>query len=71
MYKSLFAHSPLLILPLIALGIFVGVFAAVVIRTYWRKAAAYESLAKLPLGDDDRPHSATAAQSALLEESHG
>jgi hypothetical protein len=47
------AHSPLLALPLLALFLFVAVFAAWVIRTYAKRPEAYAEVAALPLCDDD------------------
>jgi hypothetical protein len=46
------AQSPLLLLPLTALFLFLGVFAAWVIRTYAKRPEAYAELAALPLCDD-------------------
>lgn len=53
MYRQLLEHSSLLIYPLVALFLFLGVFIAQVIRTYARRATAYDSAAALPLTDDD------------------
>jgi hypothetical protein len=47
------AQSPLLLLPLTALFLFLVVFAAWVIRTYAKRPEAYAELAALPLCDDD------------------
>jgi len=56
MYKEFFVHSPVLALPVIALGIFVVVFVMVVIRTMFRKKDQEEQLvASLPLLDDVGP----------------
>jgi cbb3-type cytochrome oxidase subunit 3 len=55
MYRQLLEHSSLLIYPLIALVLFLAVFIAVVIRTFAKRADAYESTASLPLMDDDAP----------------
>lgn len=49
------AQSPLLLLPLFALFLFVVVFAAWVIRTFAKRPEAYADLASLPLCDDDGP----------------
>jgi cbb3-type cytochrome oxidase subunit 3 len=46
------ANSPLLVLPLLALFLFLFVFAAWVIRTYGKRAEAYAELEALPLCDD-------------------
>ncbi|CAN5289452.1 hypothetical protein BH09MYX1_BH09MYX1_59620 [soil metagenome] len=55
MYRELMSHSSLLGLPLLALFLFIVVFAGIVIRTFRQRAADYDDLAKLPLspGDDD------------------
>jgi hypothetical protein len=47
------AKSPLLALPLAALFLFLFFFAAVVLLTMRRKAATYQPIASLPLGDED------------------
>ncbi|TKC94622.1 hypothetical protein [Polyangium fumosum] len=46
------AQSPLLLLPLSALLLFLVVFAAWVIRTYSKRPEAYAEIAALPLHDD-------------------
>ena len=53
----MFAGSPLLLLPLISLVIFFLTFAAVLLRTYRRKATDYADIERLPLddgGEEDR-----------------
>lgn len=52
MYRELMTHSTLLGLPLLALFLFIAVFTGIVVRTYRRRAAAYDDLASLPLGND-------------------
>ena len=52
MYRDLMIHSTLLVLPLLALFLFVGVFVAIVIRTFGRGAKDYEALANLPLAKE-------------------
>ncbi len=54
MYRQLLEKSPLLVLPLVSLVLFLLVFAAIVIRTYARRAEAYAKTAGMPL-DDDTP----------------
>lgn len=49
------AQSPLLLLPLFALLLFVGVFAAWIVRTYAKRPEAYADIAALPLVDDAGP----------------
>ncbi len=52
MMNELLRTSPLLALPLIALGLFFGVFVAIFARTFGRRAESYEPVATLPLGDE-------------------
>ena len=52
MYAPFFLHSPLLILPLFALGMFLATFTLVVVRTFARRAVTYAPIAALPLSDD-------------------
>jgi cbb3-type cytochrome oxidase subunit 3 len=54
MHKELLQQSPLLVLPLVALLLFFGVFVAVSIRTYVRRAKTYDAAASLPL-DEESP----------------
>jgi hypothetical protein len=49
----MFENSPLLVLPLLALAIFLGVFVVTLARTYRRGAGEYEGVAALPLAKDD------------------
>lgn len=53
MYRQLLDSSPLLTFPLIALVIFFSVYVAIFIRTFAKKASAYDATAALPLHDDD------------------
>jgi hypothetical protein len=55
MYRQLLQDSPLLVYPLIALFLFVGVFLAVVLRTYTAKEDKLRRVAALPL--DEGPSS--------------
>ena len=58
MYADFFAKSPMLILPIVALAIFVTVFATAVVQTFTRKGRANAREAELlPLLDDDRRRS--------------
>lgn len=52
MYRDLMIHSTLLVMPLLALFLFVGVFVAIVVRTYRRGAKDYDALANLPLAEE-------------------
>ncbi|MEI8255872.1 MAG: CcoQ/FixQ family Cbb3-type cytochrome c oxidase assembly chaperone [Deltaproteobacteria bacterium] len=45
-------RSPLLSLPLLALVLFMVVFATIVIRTLRRPAEHFDAEARLPLGND-------------------
>ncbi len=51
MYRQLLQDSPLLVYPLIALFLFVGVFLAVVLRTYTAKEDKLRRAAALPLDE--------------------
>lgn len=53
MYRELMTHSTLLALPLLALFLFIAVFTAIVVRTYRKRAAHYDDLARLPFGTED------------------
>ena len=52
MTRQLLEHSSLLVFPLIALVLFLAVFIAVCVRTFAKRAEAYESEASLPLNGD-------------------
>ncbi len=52
MKSELLARSPLLALPLIALFIFLTVFAVMFFMTMRKRSAAYDPLARMPLDDD-------------------
>jgi hypothetical protein len=52
MYRQLLEHSPLLVLPIVALFLFIAVFCGIVLRTYGRKAESYAKDAGLPLEGD-------------------
>ena len=52
MYKDLFAQSPLLVMPLVAMFLFLAVFVAVAIRAMTHSRVEMEAAARLPLGDD-------------------
>lgn len=56
MFKQLFEHSPLTSFSVIALVLFFAVFVTVVIRTFAKKASAYDATAALPLQDDTVRH---------------
>jgi len=53
-----FAKSPMLAAPLVALAIFVTVFAVVTVRALFTNGRRIEELSRLPLEDDSngRPH---------------
>jgi len=50
--SELLAKSPLLVLPLLALFLFLAVFIAMFIVTMNKRAPAYDPLARMPLEDD-------------------
>jgi hypothetical protein len=47
------AKSPLLLLPLVALLLFLVVFVAMIVATYKKRAPAYDPIARMPLDDGD------------------
>ena len=53
MKAELLARSPMLILPIVALFLFIVVFAAMFIVTMRKRALAYDPLAHMPLDDDE------------------
>jgi hypothetical protein len=55
MYKDLFVQSPLLVLPLVAMFLFLTVFVLVAIRATKSSRREMEAAARMPLGGDDEP----------------
>jgi len=53
--SELLSKSPMLALPLVALFLFLAVFAVVLVVTMKKRAPAYDPLARLPLDDDSDP----------------
>ncbi len=53
MYRQFFVHSPVLALPVLAMVIFMAVFAAVSWRTLRRKGDEFDQTARLPMADAD------------------
>jgi hypothetical protein len=53
--SELLAKSPMLVLPLIALFLFIAVFVAMFIVTMKKRAGAYDPLARMPLDDEPAP----------------
>ncbi|MGO8994699.1 MAG: hypothetical protein ACLQVI_15395 [Polyangiaceae bacterium] len=53
MYQQLFAHSPLLVLPIAALLIFFSVFVVIVLRTMAKRPPEYARAAELPFAQED------------------
>ena len=51
MHRELLSHSPLLILPIASMFVFLAVFIAVLIRTMSKRASAYDPIAALPLSE--------------------
>lgn len=71
MYHEFFAKSPLLALPILALVIFVAVFALIVLRTFGKKEREAASAASLlPLEDDEQPSAAARVRNAHSEGRH-
>lgn len=56
MKSELLAKSPLLALPMVALFLFIALFVGIFIVTMRKRAAAYDSIARLPLDDQDSRH---------------
>jgi len=52
MKSELLAKSPMLALPLVALFLFLAVFAVVFVVTMKKRAPAYDPLARMPLDDE-------------------
>jgi cbb3-type cytochrome oxidase subunit 3 len=52
MYKDLFVQSPLMVLPLVAMFLFLAVFVSVAIRALTSSRLEMDEAARLPLGDD-------------------
>jgi hypothetical protein len=50
--SELLAKSPMLALPLVALFLFLAVFAVVVVVTMRRRAASLDPIARMPLDDE-------------------
>ncbi|MBS2018880.1 MAG: hypothetical protein JST00_38790 [Deltaproteobacteria bacterium] len=52
MKSELLAKSPMLALPLVALFLFLAIFAVVFFVTMKKRAPAYDPVARLPLDDE-------------------
>ena len=52
MKSELLATSPMLVLPLVALVMFIIVFVGIFFLTMKKRATAYDPLAHMPLDDD-------------------
>jgi hypothetical protein len=52
MHRELLSHSPLLILPIAAMFVFIAVFLAVLIRTMSKRASTYDNRAALPFSEE-------------------
>jgi hypothetical protein len=52
MHQELLAHSPLLVLPIVAMFSFMAVWAVSAVRVMTRSKAEMEEAARLPLEDD-------------------
>ena len=51
MHRELLSQSPLLIMPIVAMFVFIGVFIAVLVRTMSKRASAYDAIAASPLSE--------------------
>jgi hypothetical protein len=49
MYRELFESSPLLLLPLVAMAMFMTAFVTIIVRVIANGRAAYDEAARLPL----------------------
>ena len=56
MYREFFCRSPLLALPLVALVIFLVVFAGVVFSVLRRRSHHFDASARLPLDEGTEVH---------------
>ena len=56
MYKDVLAHSPLLVLPLVAMFLFIAVWVVASIRVMTRSRQEMDAAARLPLAEDDHDH---------------
>ena len=63
MHKDLLAQSPLLILPLIALFVFLGVFVVAVVRAMSRSRSDVDECAKLPFSQESVTSARTSEDS--------
>jgi hypothetical protein len=52
MLRELVTRSPILAVPLSALMLFLTVFVGTFIRTYRKRASAYDAVANLPLEEE-------------------
>ncbi len=57
MYREFFVHSPVLVLPIISLLIFITVFAGIVVRTMRRRPSTFDGIAALPLDSGEETNS--------------
>jgi hypothetical protein len=53
MLRELVTRSPLLTIPLSALFLFLSVFVGALVRTYGRRASAYDAIARMPLDEEN------------------
>ncbi len=52
MKSELLAKSPMLVLPLVALFLFLAIFTVMLVVTWRKRAPAYDPVARLPLDDE-------------------
>ncbi len=53
MLRELLQHTSLIHLPIGAMFLFLAIFVGVVARTFSRRAAEFDALARAPLGEGD------------------
>ena len=51
--SDFFARSPLLVYPLVSLGIFMAVFVAASLRVFLTRREDYDAVARLPLDESE------------------
>ncbi len=56
MFAELLRDSPLLVLPIVGLGVFATLFAAILANVLAQKPAHYREVARLPLERDGEGH---------------
>jgi hypothetical protein len=60
MFAQMFRGSPLLVMPLVSLVLFFGIFLAVIVRFVRKSSSSFDPIAAIPL-DDGQPIASTDA----------